>query len=138
MIEFVYRYCNDKLQEIQMVKDMTLTIMKTPLLTKKLESCMDEILDLNGNKISQMKEYLTEDQYRFVRSGAKFDELDEQQDMLGRMNKMLEDLKRCAIGEAVSDFPVTRPIQHLKNELASYKSRQKEYEKDLEKLKCKI
>jgi hypothetical protein len=113
-------------------------ILKTPLLTKELEACMDEILDLNGNKISQMKEYLTEDQYRFVRSGAKFDELDGQQDMLGRMNKMLEHLKRCAIGEAVSDFPVARPIQHLKNELASYNSRQKEYEKDLEKLKCKI
>jgi hypothetical protein len=114
MIEFVYRYCNDKLQEIRMVKETMLMIMKTSLLTKELETCMDEILDLNGNKISQLKDYLTEDQYRVVRSGAKFDELEGQQDMLDRMNKMLMELKRCAIGEAVLEVPIALPIQKLK------------------------
>ena len=128
----------DKIRYIKMVKETMLKILKGPLLTKELETCMDEILDLNGNKISQMKEYLTEEQYRFVRSGAKFDELEGQQDMLNRMNKMLEVLKRCAIGEEVLEVPVARRIQHLKNEFASYKTSQKEYEKDLEKLKCKI
>ena len=137
-IGFVYCYSKQKLQEIQMVKETMVKILKQPLLTKELETCMDEILDLNGNKISQMKDYLTEDQYRFVRSGAKFDELEEQQDMLNRMNKMLSELKRYSIGESLLDIPVAQPIQHLKNEFASYKSRQKEHEKDLEKLKCKI
>jgi len=139
MIEFVYRYCNDKLQEIQMVKETMLRIMKTPLLTKELETCMDEILDLNGNRISQLKEYLTEDQYRFVRSGAKFDELEGQQDMLERMNKMLKQLKITSIGQSVLDLPIATPItpeiRHLERELESHKFRQNKYEKDLEKLK---
>ena len=143
MIEFVYRYCKDKLQQIQMVKDTMLRIMKTPLLTKELETCMDEILDLNGNKISQLKDYLTDAQYRFVRSGAKFDELDEQQDILERMNKMLNELKRCAVGESILEpiaYAVLVPpaIQHLKNELISNNKKQKQHEKELNKLKTKI
>jgi hypothetical protein len=136
------KYFKDKLQEIQMVKETMLRIMKTPLLTKELETCMDEILDLNGNRISQLKEYLTEDQYRFVRSGAKFDELEGQQDMLERMNKMLKQLKMTSIGESLLDLPVARPItpeiKHLERELESHNFRQKKHEKDLEKLKSKI
>jgi hypothetical protein len=128
----------DKLQEIQMVKDTMIRIMKTPLLTKELETCMDEILDLNGNRISQLKEYLTEDQYRFVRSGAKFDELENQQDMLERMNKMLNQLKMTSIGESLLDLPIARPItpeiKHLENELIANKKRQKEHETQLKKL----
>lgn len=142
MIYFVYGYCNQKLIQIQMVKETMLRIMKTPLLSKELEECMDEILDLNGNRISQLKEYLTEDQYRFVRSGAKFDELDDQQDMLNRMNKMLNQLKMTSIGESLLDLPIARPItpeiKHLENELLENKKRQKEHEKELEKLKRKI
>jgi len=129
---------NDKLQEIRMVKETMLGIIKTPLLTKELETCMDEILDLNGNRISHLKEYLTEDQYRFVRSGAKFDELEGQQDMLERMNKMLKQLKMTSIGQSVLDLPIAIPtpeIRHLERELESHKFRQNKYEKDLEKLK---
>jgi hypothetical protein len=132
----------NKLQEIQMVKETMLRIMKTPLLTKELEECMDEILDLNGNRISQLKEYLTEDQYRFVRSGAKFEELDDQQDMLNRMNKMLKQLKMTSIGQSLLDLPIARPItpeiKHLERELESHNFRQKKHEKELEKLKRKI
>jgi len=134
----------DKLQEIQMVKQTMLKIMKTPLLTKELEACMDEILDLNGNKISQLKEYLTEEQYRFVRSGAKFEELEGQQDMLDNLNKMLKKLKICAVGQSVLEPPIAYAIlvppaiQHLEKELNSHKKRQIKHEKDLEKLKCKI
>ena len=141
---FVYGYCNKKVQEIQMVKQTMLRIMKTPLLTKELEACMDEILDLNGNKISQMKEYLTEDQYRFVRSGAKFEDLEGQQDMLANLNKMLKQLKMCAVGQSVLETPIAYAIlvppaiQHLEKELTTHKKRQNKHEKDLEKLKCKI
>lgn len=134
----------DKLKEIQMVKQTMLRIMKTPLLTKELEQCMDEILDLNGNKISQMKEYLTEEQYRFVRSGAKFEELEGQQEMLDNLNKMLKQLKICAVGQSVLEPPIAYAIlvppaiQHLEKELTTHKTSQKNHEKDLEKLKCKI
>jgi len=125
-ISYLNYYFENKLQEIQMVKDTMVRIMKTPLLTKELEECMDEILDLNGNRISQLKEYLTE----------------EQQDMLNRMNKMLKQLKMTSVGQSVMDLPIARPItpeiKHLERELESHKFRQKKHEKDLEKLKCKI
>ena len=80
-----------------------------------------------------MKDYLTEDQYRFVRSGARFEDLPKQQELLDNFNEMLKDLKRRVIVEASSE-----PIKFLEKELTSNKMRQKEHEKDLEKLKCKI
>ena len=143
-LSYLNYYFENKLQEIQMVKQTMLKIMKTPLLTKELEQCMDEILDLNGNKISQMKEYLTEEQYRFVRSGAKFEELEGQQEMLDNLNKMLKQLKICSVGQSVLEPPIAYAIlvppaiQHLEKELTSHKTSQKNHEKDLEKLKCKI
>jgi len=81
------------LLDIQMVKDAMLKIIKTPLLTKELEELMDEILDCNGNKISQMKDYLTEEQYRFVRSGNHFEEFPKQQELLTNLKKMRDVLK---------------------------------------------
>jgi hypothetical protein len=86
-----------RLQGIQMVKDAMLKILTTPLLTKQLEECMDEILDCNGNKISQMKDYLTEEQYRFVRSGNHFEEFPKQQDLLTNLLKMRDALKAVRI-----------------------------------------
>jgi hypothetical protein len=118
---------------MKMVKETMIKIIKTPLLTKELESCMDEILDLNGNKISQMKDYLTDEQYRFVRSGNKFEDLPKQQELLDNFNEMLKDLKRCVIVEVSS-----QPIKHLEKELKTYKKKQKEHEKGLEKLITKI
>ena len=87
----------NKQQKIQLVKDAMLKILTTPLLTKQLEECMDEILDCNGNKISQMKEYLTEEQYRFVRSGNHFEEFPKQQELLTNLLKMRDALKAVRI-----------------------------------------
>lgn len=86
-------WCKTELRQSQMVKEAMLKILKTPILTKQLEERMDEILDLNGNKISQMKDYLTEEQYRFVRSGNRFEEFPKQQELLENFNKMLDALK---------------------------------------------
>ena len=86
-----------RLQGIEMVKDAMLKILTTPLLTKQLEECMDEILDCNGNKISQMKDYLTEEQYRFVRSGNHFEEFPKQQELLTNLLKMRDTLKAVRI-----------------------------------------
>ena len=130
---FIKPCFENKLRYMKMVKETMIKILKTPLLTKELESCMDEILDLNGNKISQMKDYLTEEQYRFVRSGARFEDFPKQQELLDSFNEMLKDLKRRVIVEASSE-----PIKNLERELKTQKIRQKDYEKDLEKLKCKI
>jgi len=85
---------NLKLQQLRAVKEIMLNILKTPILTKKLEECLDEILDLNGNKISQLKPHLTEEQYRFVRSGTKFEEFTDQEDLLTRFTTLLSDLRK--------------------------------------------
>ena len=88
---------NYKLQQLRAVKEIMLNILKTPILTKKLEECLDEILDLNGNKISQLKPHLTEEQYRFVRSGTKFEEFTDQEDLLTRFTTLLSDLRKPLI-----------------------------------------
>jgi len=88
------KHFNQKLQELRVVKELMLNIIKTPILTKKLEECLDEILDLNGNKISQLKPHLTEEQYRFVRSGTKFEEFTDQEDLLTRFTTILSDLRK--------------------------------------------
>jgi len=93
-----------RLQGIQMVKDAMLKILTTPLLTKQLEECMDEILDCNGNKISQMKDYLTEEQYRFVRSGNHFEEFPKQQELLTNLLKMRDELKPKPIAAHVLEL----------------------------------
>jgi len=83
-----YDYFISLLQEMQSVKEIMVKILRTHLLTKQLEELMDEILDLNGNKISQMKDYLTPEQYRFVRSGCPFEEFPKQQELLANLKKM--------------------------------------------------
>jgi len=80
------------LDDMQSVKEIMVKILRTPLLTKQLEELMDEILDLNGNKISQMKDYLTPEQYRFVRSGCPFEEFPKQQELLANLKKMRDGL----------------------------------------------
>jgi hypothetical protein len=86
-------YLKTPLQDMQTVKEIMVKILRTPLLTKELEELMDEILDLNGNKISQMKDYLTPEEYRFVRSGCPFEEFPKQQEMLTKLKKMRDELK---------------------------------------------
>jgi hypothetical protein len=86
-------YLKMSLQDMQTVKEIMVKILRTPLLTKQLEELMDEILDLNGNKISQMKDYLTPEEYRFVRSGSPFEEYPKQQEILANLKKMCDDLK---------------------------------------------
>ena len=82
-----------QLEDMQTVKEIMVKILRTPLLTKQLEELMDEILDLNGNKISQMKDYLTPEEYRFVRSGSPFEEFLKPQELLANLKKMRDGLK---------------------------------------------
>lgn len=62
--------------KIKMIKKIQLDSLRRPLLSKEINNLMDSILDSNGNKISEFKEYLSPDHYRMVRAGCDVSELD--------------------------------------------------------------
>ncbi len=73
-----------KLLHLRTLKRELLFLVKTPLLSKEINDLMDKILDSNGNKISQLKDYLTPEHYRMVRAGCDVSEweVDEQEKLL--------------------------------------------------------
>jgi len=79
-----------QLARINLVKQTTMTLMKAPLLSKQINDLMDEILDKNGNKPSQFKDFLTPDHYRMVRMGCDVSvwSVEEQEVLLACLKKM--------------------------------------------------
>jgi hypothetical protein len=65
-------------------------LLKAPLLSKQINDLMDEILDKNGNKPMQFKDFLTPDHYRKVRMGCDVSEwtVEEQEVLLACLKKM--------------------------------------------------
>jgi hypothetical protein len=65
-------------------------MLKAPLLSKQINDLMDEILDKNGNKPSQFKDFLTPDHYRMVRMGCDVSvwSVEEQEVLLACLKKM--------------------------------------------------
>ena len=82
-------YANN-LARIKLVKEKTMTLLKAPLLSKQINDLMDEILDKNGNKPSQFKDFLTPDHYRMVRMGCDVSvwSVEEQEVLLACLKKM--------------------------------------------------
>jgi len=78
------------LNTIKLVKQTTMKVMKAPLLSKQINDLMDEILDKNGNKPSQFKDFLTPEHYRKVRMGCDISEwaIEEQEVLLVCLKKM--------------------------------------------------
>jgi hypothetical protein len=64
--------------------------LKAPLLSNEINDLMDAILDRNGNKPSQFKDYLTPEHYRLVRMGCDVSEwtVTEQEKLLVSLKKM--------------------------------------------------
>ena len=79
-----------ELKIIRLVKETTMTLLKAPLLSKQINDLMDEILDKNGNKPSQFKDFLTPDHYRMVRMGCDVSvwSVEEQEVLLACLKKM--------------------------------------------------
>jgi hypothetical protein len=89
-IRQVKDFCHTHLQRIKLIKEKTMTPMKAPLLSKQINDLMDEILDKNGNKPTQFKDFLTSDHYRKVRMGCDVSEwtVEEQEVLLSCLKKM--------------------------------------------------
>jgi hypothetical protein len=79
-----------ELERINLVKQTTMKLLKAPLLSKQINDLMDEILDKNGNKPTQFKDFLTPDHYRKVRMGCDVSEwtVEEQEVLLACLKKM--------------------------------------------------
>ena len=79
-----------QLARIKLIKKTTTTLLKAPLLSKQIEDLMDEILDKNGNKPSQFKDFLTPEHYRMVRMGCDVSvwTVEEQEVLLACLRKM--------------------------------------------------
>lgn len=83
-------FCKEQLDLINRVKPFMMKLLKAPLLSKQIEDLMDEILDKNGNKPSQFKDFLTPDHYRMVRMGCDVSvwSVEEQEVLLASLKKM--------------------------------------------------
>jgi hypothetical protein len=84
------QFCKEQLDLIKRVKPFMMKLLKAPLLSKQINDLMDEILDKNGNKPSQFKDFLTPDHYRMVRMGCDVSvwSVEEQEVLLACLKKM--------------------------------------------------
>ena len=60
---------------------------------EEINHLVDSILDANGNKISEFKEYLTEEHYRYIRAGIDVRDIKDQKVLLESLQKMKTRMK---------------------------------------------
>ena len=78
----------DQLKKMRKIKELHLVCVKQPLIYEEINDLMDSILDTNGNKISEFKEYLTPDHYRLIRSGVDVKEIKDSDVLLQSLRRM--------------------------------------------------
>jgi len=81
-------YLNPQLKKLRKIRELQLACMKKPKIYEEINDLMDSILDANGNKISEFKDYLTPDHYRLIRSGVDVKEMKEPEVLLQCLRKM--------------------------------------------------
>jgi len=77
-----------QLKKMRKIKELHLACVKQPLIYEEINDLMDSILDCNGNKISEFKEYLTPEHYRLIRSGVDVKEMKEPDVLLQCLRRM--------------------------------------------------
>jgi hypothetical protein len=78
----------DDLNKLRKIKEIQLASLIQPRMYQEINDLMDSILDANGNKISEFKEYLTPEHYRLIRSGIDVKEIKELDVLLASLRKM--------------------------------------------------
>lgn len=78
----------NSLKKLRKIKEIQLASLKQPRMYQEINDLMDEILDANGNKISEFKDYLTPEHYRLIRSGIDVKEIKEPDVLLDSLRKM--------------------------------------------------
>jgi hypothetical protein len=77
-----------ELEKLRKIKSIQLSGLKAPLVYDEINGLMDSILDANGNKISEFKEYLLPEHYRLIRAGRDISEIKEQDELLQSLRNM--------------------------------------------------
>jgi len=78
----------NSLKKLRKIKEIQLASLKQPRMYEEINDLMDSILDANGNKISEFKEYLTPEHYRLIRSGIDVKEIKDPDVLLASLRKM--------------------------------------------------
>ena len=79
---------SEQLRKIRKIRELQIACLKQPMLYQEINDLMDSILDCNGNKISEFKEYLTPEHYRLIRSGVDVKEMKEPDVLLQCLRRM--------------------------------------------------
>lgn len=77
-----------ELEKLRKIKSIQLSCIKAPLVYDEINDLMDSILDANGNKISEFKDYLLPEHYRLIRAGRDISEIKEQDKLLQSLRNM--------------------------------------------------
>jgi hypothetical protein len=77
-----------ELEKLRKIKSIQLSGLKAPLVYDEINELMDSILDANGNKISEFKDYLLPEHYRLIRAGRDISEIKEQEELLHSLRIM--------------------------------------------------
>ena len=84
----VHMWLKKDLKKFQKIREIQLASLKEPRMYEEINDLMDSILDANGNKISEFKDYLTPEHYRLIRSGIDVKEIKDPDVLLASLRKM--------------------------------------------------
>lgn len=77
-----------QLTKLRKIRELQIACLKKPNIYEEINDLMDSILDTNGNKISEFKDYLTPEHYRLIRSGVDVKEIKDPDVLLQSLKKM--------------------------------------------------
>ena len=84
----LHDFVKDELAKLKKIKAFQLASIKKPRVYEEINDLIDAILDANGNKISEFKEYLSPEHYRIIRAGRDISEIKEQDELLRCLRTM--------------------------------------------------
>jgi hypothetical protein len=88
IIHKIKPFVKRELEKLRKIKSIQLSGLKAPLVYNEINDLMDSILDANGNKISEFKDYLLPEHYRLIRAGRDISEIKEQDELLKSLRNM--------------------------------------------------
>jgi len=78
---------------LKKIKALQMASIQKPRVYEDINRLIDSILDANGNKISEFKDYLTPEHYRVIRAGGDISEIKEQDELLRSLQQMKSQIK---------------------------------------------
>ena len=112
MLQVIKMSLDKSLSTLKKIKAIQLASLKKPRVCEEINGLMDAILDANGNKISEFKDYLSPEHYRIIRAGRDISEIKEQDELLTCLKHMKSKLV----------YPLPSARGHAKLSMAADKS----------------